>query len=117
VAQFNDMLDTLGVGDDGISVAYPETFLDDIRGAYDADMGIPTAKISVLEADLAAALAEIDRLKAHNYDLLVAGGAGVNDPEAVEDSQGDEDNSDDDDSDDEGTDSLFDNPKKDEDND
>ena len=47
----------------------------------------------------------------------MAGGAGVNDPEAVEDSQGDEDNSDDDDSDDEGTDSLFDNPKKDEDND
>lgn len=70
MARFHDMLNSLGVGEDGISTAYPDTFQGDITGAYDEDMGVHTAKIGVLETDLAAALSQIDVLKAHNYDLM-----------------------------------------------
>lgn len=65
-----DLLASLGRGEDGNSVAYPDTFIDDLSAEYAADMEIPTAKIAVLESDLAAALSQIDVLKAHNYDLM-----------------------------------------------
>lgn len=71
MARFHDMLSSLGVGEDGVSVAYPDTFTDDISAAYDEDFSVPTAKIGVLETELAGANEEIARLKAHNYDLLM----------------------------------------------
>jgi hypothetical protein len=71
MARVHDMLSSLGVGEDGVSVAYPDTFVDDISAAYEEDMSGPTAKIGVLETELAEANAKIAELKAHNYDLLM----------------------------------------------
>ena len=69
---FHDLIDTLGVGDDGVSVAYPDTFRDDITSAYDGDLSGHAAKIEVLEADNALLKAELTAVKAHNYELLKA---------------------------------------------
>lgn len=105
MAKVTDMLDSLGTGEDGISPLYPDTFLDDLRGAYTDDLSVPAAKISVLETDLAAALAEIDRLKAHNYDLLMqipAEGA----PASEDDNESEDDDSEDEDTP-QGVDGLF----------
>lgn len=66
------LLDSLGVGEDGISTAYPDTFTDDIRGAYTADADAAAAKIGVLTADLAAAQQQILLLQAHNYELMTS---------------------------------------------
>lgn len=71
MAKFHDMLSSLGLGEDGVSVAYPDTFTDDITSAYDEDFSVPSAKIGVLETELAEANATIAQLKAHNYDLLM----------------------------------------------
>lgn len=72
MARTIDLLDSLGVAEDGISTVYPETFTTDIRDAYTADADAAAAKISVLEADLAALQAENLALKAHNYELMVS---------------------------------------------
>jgi hypothetical protein len=91
MARFHDMLSSLGVGEDGVSVAYPETFTDDITAAYDEDFSVPTAKIGVLETELAEANAKIAELKAHNYDLLMQVPAAVTpDAENTEDEPEDE---------------------------
>lgn len=90
MAKVHDMLSSLGVGEDGISVAYPETFQDDILSAYDEDFSVPTAKIQVLEAELAEANAAIATLKAHNYDLLMQVPAAVTPDEDTDDSEEDE---------------------------
>ena len=104
------LLDSVGMAEDGISVAYPETFMDDIRGAYGADQDAAAAKISVLEADLAAAQQQILMLQAHNYELMTT--AVPADP-APEETPEDEPSGDDEPSDDDaGVDSLF-NKKKD----
>lgn len=83
MAKFHDTLDSIGFQDDAVTPAYPDTFMDDIRASYDEDFSIPAAKITTLEAELAAATAEIARLKAHNYDLITAGPAPS--PEGEED--------------------------------
>ena len=70
MARTTDLLDSLGMAEDGISTAYPETFMDDIRGAFTADSDAAAAKIGVLEADLAAAQQQILLLQAHNYELM-----------------------------------------------
>lgn len=69
--KFHDLLASVGVAEDGVSLAYPDTFTTDLTAAYDEDLSVYTGKITVLETDLAAALDEIARLKAHNYDLLM----------------------------------------------
>lgn len=104
MGKFHDLTDSLGYGEDGVSLQYPDTFIDDARAAYDEDMSIPSARISVLEADLAAAQSEIVRLKAHNYELITQ----VPDDEPVDsdDTNADDDNDNDND-DDQGVDSLF----------
>lgn len=66
------LLDSLGVAEDGISTVYPETFVEDIRGAYGADADAAAAKIQVLTADLAAAQQQILLLQAHNYELMTS---------------------------------------------
>ena len=102
MARIHDLIDSLGMGEDGLT-AYPDTFTTDILSAYDEDLSIPSSKVAVLEADLAQALAEIERLKAHNYDLLTAVPAEPDtEPEPDED-DGDNDNNDSD----EGVDALF----------
>lgn len=103
MAKFHDVLDSLGMGEDGLT-AYPETFTNDITAAYEDDLSIPAARVSVLEADLAAAQAEILRLKAHNYELITAVPAEDN---GDQDTDPDSDNNDDTDETDEGVDSLF----------
>lgn len=106
------LLDSVGVAEDGISVAYPETFMDDLRGAYGADQDAAAAKISVLEADLAAAKEQILLLQAHNYELMTS--AVPVEPGPVDEPE-EEPSSDDPPSDeDEGVDSLFDKKKDDE---
>lgn len=104
MAKVTDLLDSLGVAEDGISTVYPETFTDDIRAAYDEDISIPAARIAVLEADLAAAQQEIVLLKAHNYELMVSapaeGETNEPDPEEGEGDSGDSEER-------QGVDSLF----------
>lgn len=80
-----EMLDSLGVAEDGISTVYPDTFVDDIRGAYAADFDIPSSKILVLESELAKAQEEILLLKAHNYELIVS--APATDPDEEEEEE------------------------------
>ena len=78
------LLDSLGVAEDGISTAYPDTFADDIRGAYTADADAAAAKIQVLTADLAEAQQQILLLQAHNYELMTSAPAA---PAEVEDEE------------------------------
>ena len=101
-----DLLDSLGVAEDGISTVYPDTFTDDIRSAYDEDFSIPSAKIEVLTAELAAALQEIIALKAHNYELMVSVPATDDTVNESEDSDNSDESSGDND-DNSGVDSLF----------
>lgn len=70
MAKLLEIINSLGVGEDGVTTAYPETFIADITGAYEEDMSFPTAKIGVLEAENAALAQENMLLKAHNYELL-----------------------------------------------
>lgn len=105
MAKFHELTDSLGYGEDGVTLQYPETFIDDLRSAYDEDMSIPESRILVLEADLAAANAEIVRLKAHNYELITA--VPSEEPNADDADSGADDDSNDNQSDDEGVDSLF----------
>lgn len=104
MAKVTELLDSLGVAEDGISTVYPETFVGDIRAAYEEDFSIPAARIAVLEADLAAAQDEILALKAHNYELMVSVPATESDEN--QESEGD-DTPDDDNDDNSGVDSLF----------
>lgn len=105
MGKFHELTDSLGYGEDGVSLAYPETFIDDARAAYDEDMSIPSSRISVLEADLAAAQQEIIRLKAHNYELITAVPAEPDDT-TTDDADGADDDNDNEESD-KGVDSLF----------
>lgn len=66
------MLDSLGVGDDGVSPLYPDNFSTDLGAAFDEDMGIADSRIQVLEADIDSLTQENLALKAHNYELLTA---------------------------------------------
>ena len=71
MAKFTDMVSSVGVGEDGVTIAYPDNFIADLTAAYDDDMSIPTAKIEVLMAENAALAQENTLLKAHNYELIV----------------------------------------------
>lgn len=103
MARTIELLDSLGVAEDGISTAYPETFMDDIRVAYGADADAAAARIAILEADLAAAQQEITLLQAHNYQLMVS--VPADEPDDTE--QGEPEGEPDDNDDNSGVDSLF----------
>ena len=98
-----ELLDSLGVAEDGISTVYPETFVEDMRGAYTADADAAAARIQILEADLLAAKAEITALQAHNYQLMVSVPAEEPDEETNEEPDEEPDSGDDSN----GVDSLF----------
>lgn len=100
MARFQEMIDSLGMGEDGLT-AYPDTFTADLSAAYDEDMSIPAARVEVLEADLLAANAEILRLKAHNYELITQVPVEPETPETADDNAGDNEETD------EGVESLF----------
>lgn len=68
--KFTDLISSIGVGADGVTTEYPDTFIDDLSGAYAEDMAIPDARIQVLESDLAAANAAVLALQAENYTLI-----------------------------------------------
>lgn len=99
MARFRELIDSLGMGEDGLT-AYPETFTTDLASAYDEDMSIPAARVEVLEADLLAANAEILRLKAHNYELITQVPVEAENPESSDDNADDTETG-------EGVDSLF----------
>lgn len=98
------LLDSLGVAEDGISTAYPDTFVDDLRGAYTADADAAAARISILEADLAEAKQQILLLQAHNYELMTSAPAEPAEVEEEESPASDEPEDNDDNS---GISSLF----------
>ncbi len=103
MAKFHELLDSLGYGEDGITTAYPETFITDVTAAYDEDMSIPTSAVDVLKAENAELKDEIVRLKAHNYELITAVPAVDDEPNPdPEDSADDNENDSD-----KGVDSLF----------
>lgn len=97
MGRFHELIDSVGVGEDGVSVAYPETFIDDIRGAYDEDFAGPTAAITVKDQEISALKQEILELQAHNYQLLMQ----IPSAPAVDETP-EEDNSESDDEDGEG---------------
>jgi len=92
--KFDDLINSIGVGEDGISIAYPDTFLDDMRGAYAADMEIPEAQIQVLTAENAELKQANTLLMAENYQLIKQ--IPSNDPAPIEDEGEDDSESDED---------------------
>ena len=102
MAKFDDLINSIGVGEDGVTLAYPDTFIDDVRTAYADDMSIPDAQIQVLMAENASLKEEVILLKAHNYELITQV---PSDDSGSDDANDDSDNSDNDE--DVTTDDLF----------
>ena len=84
----------------------PETIYDDLTAAYNSDLGVRDAAVSEKDLALQAALAEIQSLKAHNYELLMLTKAGESDGEE-QNTDGDDNDTDNDDDTEQGIDSLF----------
>jgi len=78
-------------GEDGI----PETIYDDLSASYTDATSTRDAKITTSGEELAAAQAEILRLKSHNYDLLMATGIDNSDDSGEDDSNDDSSDPDD----------------------
>lgn len=74
MSQFRTILDSVGVGEDGVTPAYGDTFRDDISAAYDADIvGATTsadAVVAELTAQVATLSAELQATQADNYRLM-----------------------------------------------
>jgi hypothetical protein len=70
MAKTTDLINSVGVGEDGVSLAYPDTFLADIETAFADDMGLADSRVSILEADNAALASENQALKAEMYELV-----------------------------------------------
>lgn len=69
MSQFNTYLDSVGVGEDG-AYMYPDTFHDDLRGAYDSDFQGAAANIALLQQQVADLEAKNVELAAANWNLL-----------------------------------------------
>lgn len=84
------------VGEDGVSIL-PDDLGAAIIGEYDADMAIPAAKIAELEAASVASgeahAAEIQALKAANWDALQTSAAGSADDTSDSTASSDPENS------------------------
>jgi len=69
MASFEELLNSAkNPGDDGPS----ETIYDDLGAAYNDRVSAGDAKVAELSGTVDASTKEIERLKAHNYDLLSA---------------------------------------------
>lgn len=66
---FEELLTALRSGD------YPETIYDDLGAAYSTLADNGNAAVAEYQARVAALEAEIQSLKAHNYELMMVGGA------------------------------------------
>lgn len=101
MSAFRTMIDSVGRGEDG-GVMYPETFLDDIGGAYDADFAGATAETAGLQARIAELEGLLQQSQAANWQLLQqvqAGQATIPDEPNVEENTDDTEDSEDDDPD------------------
>lgn len=66
MGRFEDLIEQgRNPGDDGL----PETWYDDLYGAHSEELSIRDAKINETSEAHAAALAEVEALKAKNWDL------------------------------------------------
>lgn len=69
MADFNELLGKLrNPGEDGT----PDTIYDDLDAAYNDRVSSADAKISELSSAQTAAEAELQKVRAHNYELLTA---------------------------------------------
>lgn len=94
MARFNEIIDSLGVGEDGARM-YPDTFVDDITGAYDFDMQGSTAVIAQLTAEAETLRAQNQELAAANWNLLQSIPAAAPEGESEDTDTGDEPEDDD----------------------
>lgn len=69
--ELDKIIQSVGVGEDGVTRAYPDTFLEDIGVAATADAGSADAMIQTMMAEKAALEAELLAVKAHNYELII----------------------------------------------
>jgi hypothetical protein len=104
MGKFTDYLDTLGAGEDGAFI-YPETFHDDLRGAYDADFQGATANAAMLQAEIDRLTVQNTELAAANWNLLQSIPSNTAVAETTDDTETDDDP--DDDSDDPDTSDFF----------
>ena len=68
MGKFNDFLDKYG------NAELPEGFLADAMTAYDEDLSIPAAKVVQVETERDTFAAQVNELKALNFDLIRNGG-------------------------------------------
>lgn len=89
---FEDLINKMKEpGEDGI----PETIYDDLTGLYAGATSLndsSQAKIAELDATNAALLDQINKLKTHNYDLLMSVADKSNDAPVENDAPADDDN-------------------------
>ncbi len=91
MADFSELLAMLvNPGEDGT----PETIYDDLSASYTDATSTRDAKIGETSSALEAALAELNRVKAMNYDLLMASGVAESDDSGNNGSDNDGDNDD-----------------------
>lgn len=102
MARFADTLASLA----GMEETLPPTWSDDLSSAYDDDINEAVASvdsanamIGQLQAENAALSAEVQRVKAHNYELMMQVGAPPED-ESTDDGSDEDESDDSDDSDD-----------------
>lgn len=104
--ELDKLIQSVGVGEDGVSRAYPDTFLEDIGAAATADAGSADAMIQTVLAEKAALEAELLAAKAHNYELIMQ----IPRPEAEASSEEDDADADADADSDDDDDEIFDKP-------
>lgn len=104
MARFNDALAALTGLEDVQS--FPPTWVDDLTGAYNDDIGEATgpidsanAMVAQLQAENDALKSEVQTVKAHNYELMMQVGS-PDDGSDSNDNDEDADQESDDDSDD-----------------
>lgn len=78
---FNELVALLrNPGDDGL----PETIYDDLTSSYNLAVEGGAASLSASEAEVASLREEVSRLKALNFDLLMAAGGEKSDDEPTD---------------------------------
>jgi len=97
MGRFNDLISTLGTGEDGATVAYPDTFLDDINSAYGEDMGLADSAVQVLTDEVAKLTQQNIELQAEMYSLIKQIPATDGEPSIEEDNSSDDTDDNDDD--------------------
>lgn len=105
MSRISDLIDTLGVAEDGMTPIYPDTFRDDILTAGAADADLAAAELAAVTAQRDAAASEVVTLKAYIADYIVNGSAA--EPDETDDLSGGGDDETDDGPELTGVDGLF----------